>query len=77
MIAGADEMRVTYGHNYFLITVSTFSALPQEQLQELVEAVSTPEMLTYADNSAAAFAQTFHAAVDRLDTAYAAELSTD
>lgn len=66
-VDGAQDRRDGYIEDTFLDTVATFSQLPEHQLQELVDAIGTPEMLDYARVSAAAFGQTLNAALDRLE----------
>ncbi len=75
-VGAAEGKSDGYVEDIFLDTVATFRQLPEDQLQELVDAIGTPEMLEYAQVSASAFGQTLIAALDRLEKAYAAELET-
>lgn len=75
-IAGADGLRKGYVESYFLTTVATFSQLPEERLQQLAEALRTPEMIAYAQQSTEAFTKALNAAADRLQIAYAGELDS-
>jgi hypothetical protein len=76
-IAGATHLRTGYIENYFLLMVSTFSQLPEDRLQELVNAVGTPKMVSYAEQSTTAFIEVLNAAVDRLVVDYVQRLAED
>ncbi|SFV31688.1 hypothetical protein SAMN05216456_1425 [Devosia crocina] len=74
--ASAEEVRSGYVENSFAVTAAIYSALDDEQMSELVEAITTPEMLTFHEQSTTALRETLDAALDRLETVYA-EGATD
>ena len=73
-VASVQGLRAGYVENYFSVTVGIYSNLQGDKLAELVEALGTPDMLAYGKLSTAALDEAMHAAVDRLETAYAEEL---
>ena len=74
-VVEADDLRTGYVENHFLATVMIFSQLPSERLKELVRRLTTPEMITYAEQSTAAYANALNAAADRLETTYVKALN--
>jgi hypothetical protein len=76
-IAGADQLRTGYVDNYFLSTVSTYRPLPEDQLRELVDALQTPAMISYAEKTTTAFTKALNAAIDRVKVDYAQRLAAD
>jgi len=73
---GAAYLKDAYVENYFMLTVSTFNQLPQDGLQELVDAVGTPEMRAYAAQATTAFGTALNNAADRLEVEYAQRLAS-
>ena len=72
-VASVQDLRAGYVENYFNVTVGIYSKLQGDKLAELVEALSTPEMLAYGKLSTAAMGEAMDAAVERLEKAYAEE----
>lgn len=73
-IDSAQDMRDIYTRDYFLTTVVTYRPLSEDKLREFFEAVGSPGMFAFAEQSTAALGEALEAASDRLQDAYAAEL---
>ena len=73
-IDGAQDMRDIYTHNYFLTSVATYRPLSEEKLREFVEAIGSPGMFAFSEQSTAALGVALEAASDRLQDAYTEEL---
>lgn len=72
-VASVQDLRAGYVENYFSVTVGIYSNLQGDKLAELVEALGAADMLAYGKLATAALGEAMHAAVDRLETAYAEE----
>ena len=76
MIDAAEEQNLTetYTEQFFIGTVGVFDALSEEHLQAMYTIVSDPVLISYGEGSEAAFAATYHAAIDRLEKTFAETL---
>ena len=70
-VTSAQYLRDEFNESHFLTYVSVYSQLPDERHEELVAILSTPEMIEFYTQSVEAYAETLHAAVDRVEAAYA------
>lgn len=70
-VASAQFLREAYAENHFLSSVSIYSQMPEERHEELVDILTTPEITAFYSLGTEAIEETMHAAIDRLEAAYA------
>lgn len=74
-VDASQHLRAGYVEDYFFTTVAVYSQLPEEDLETLAQALSTPELIAYTEQSSLAFAELLDATAERLDEAYKANVS--